>query len=98
MPLERSEVEKIAHLARLELNQDEVQHFVQDLSKVLELIEQMNGADTGDVPPMAHPLESMTQRMREDSVTETNQRDLLQQGAPALEAGLYLVPKVIDSE
>ncbi len=95
MSLEKTDIEKIAHLARLEIDPDDVSRYARDLSVILELVEQMNRVDTGGVQPMAHPLQ-MAQRLRADEVTETNQRDKFQQIAPQVEAGLYLVPKVIE--
>ena len=95
MSLERSDVEKIAHLARLAVSEDELGTVAGDLSNILELVEQMNAVDTAGVTPMAHPLH-MAQRLREDVVTEGDQREHFQAVAPATENGLYLVPKVIE--
>lgn len=98
MPLERHEVEKIAHLARLTLTEAQIPFYASNLSKIFDLVAHINEAKTQGIEPMAHPLESLNQRLREDLVTETDQRELFQSIAPATEAGLYLVPKVIDSE
>lgn len=98
MPLERHEVEKIAHLARLTLSEAQIPFYASNLSKILDLVAHISAADTQNILPMAHPLESLTQRQREDEVTETDQRELFQSIAPDTAAGLYLVPKVIDSE
>lgn len=98
MPLERHEVEKIAHLARLTLSEAQIPFYASNLSKILDLVAHISEANTHDIIPMAHPLEHLTQRLREDDVTETDQRELFQSIAPETEAGLYLVPKVIDSE
>lgn len=95
MSLEKSDVEKIAHLARLAVSEDELDSVASDLSNILDLVEQMNAVDTTGVEPMAHPLH-MLQRLREDVVTEMDQRDLFQSIAPETENGLYLVPKVIE--
>ncbi len=95
MSLDRSDVEKIAHLARLALADEEKDGYVTDLSNILSLVEQMNAVETGGVMPMAHPLH-MTQRLRSDEPTEPNQRERFQRIAPATEDGLYLVPKVIE--
>ena len=95
MSIERSDVEKIAHLARLEVIDADVPEYVRNLSNILDLVAQMDSVDTDNVEPMAHPME-MAQRLREDVVTETNQRDHFQQIAPQTENGLYLVPKVIE--
>ncbi len=95
MSLERSDVEKIAHLARLEVAGADVPEYVRNLSNILDLVVQMDAVDTDGVTPMAHPLDAV-QRLREDDVTETNQREKFQKIAPATENGLYLVPKVIE--
>lgn len=95
MSLTRDDVEKIAHLARLAIREDDVSEYARNLSNILHLVEQMNAVDTNNVDPMAHPLEA-AQRLREDKVTETDQRGRFQAIAPAVEAGLYLVPKVIE--
>jgi len=95
MSLDRSEVEKIAHLARLGVDEAQLDAVAGDLSRILDLVAQMEQVDTGDVKPMAHPLH-MAQRLRDDEVTESDQRDYVQRLAPAAEAGLYLVPRVIE--
>jgi aspartyl-tRNA(Asn)/glutamyl-tRNA(Gln) amidotransferase subunit C len=95
MALERTEVEKIAHLARLGLNEAEIPQTTVTLNNILGLIDAMQAVDTSGIEPLAHPLEA-TQRLRADQVTETNQRDAYQAIAPAVENGLYLVPKVIE--
>ena len=95
MALERSEVEKIAHLARLGLNDGDIPQTTETLNNILGLIDQMQAVDTQGIEPLAHPLEA-TQRLRADRVTESNHRDAYQAIAPAVENGLYLVPKVIE--
>ena len=95
MSLSDAEVRKIAWLARIEIKDDAIAAYARDLSGILDLIEQMNEADTSDVIPMAHPL-AQAQRLRPDVVTEENQRELFQSLAPQVESGLYLVPKVIE--
>ncbi|KNX79633.1 glutamyl-tRNA amidotransferase [Pseudomonas sp. 250J] len=95
MALQRSDVEKIAHLARLGLNEGELPRTTDALNSILGLVDQMQAVDTSGVEPLAHPLET-TQRLRPDQVTESNQRDRYQAVAPSTENGLYLVPKVID--
>ncbi|RMI01169.1 Asp-tRNA(Asn)/Glu-tRNA(Gln) amidotransferase subunit GatC [Stutzerimonas nitrititolerans] len=95
MALERPEVEKIAHLARLDLNEDDLPRTTETLNNILGLIDRMQAVDTNGVEPLAHPLET-TQRLRRDEVTETSQRDAYQAIAPAVEEGLYLVPRVIE--
>ncbi len=95
MSLEKSDVEKIAHLARLAVNEQELESVADGLSSILGLVEQMNAVDTSAVTPMAHPLH-MAQRLRPDAVTEEDRREQFQSVAPQAEAGLYLVPKVIE--
>lgn len=95
MALERSDVEKIAHLARLGLTEAEVPQTTDTLNNILGLIDAMQAVDTTGIEPLAHPLEA-TQRLRADVVSETNQREAYQAIAPAVESGLYLVPKVIE--
>jgi len=95
MALERSDVEKIAHLARLGLNEGDIPQTTATLNNILGLIDQMQAVDTSGVEPLAHPLEA-TQRLRADVVGEENHRDAYQAIAPAVENGLYLVPKVIE--
>jgi aspartyl-tRNA(Asn)/glutamyl-tRNA(Gln) amidotransferase subunit C len=95
MSLTPEEVRKIAHLARLNLSNEDIARFTPQLSRILDFIEQMNKTDTSQVEPLAHPLD-ISQRLRTDVVTEPNLRDKYQQIAPQVEAGLYLVPKVIE--
>jgi len=95
MSLERSDVDKIAHLARLAVTEDELDAVAGDLSNILHLVAQLEAVDTAGVTPMAHPLH-MAQRLREDEVTETDRRERYQAIAPATENGLYLVPRVVE--
>lgn len=95
MALDKSEIEKIAQLARLHVNESEAEEVTNRITDILALIDQMQSVDTESVEPLAHPLD-VVQRLRADQITETNQRDELQQLAPASEDGLYLVPKVLD--
>ncbi|MGM0593390.1 MAG: Asp-tRNA(Asn)/Glu-tRNA(Gln) amidotransferase subunit GatC [Pseudomonadota bacterium] len=95
MALDKSDVENIAHLARLAISEEDVPAYADNLSSILDLVEQMSAVDTEGVAPMAHPL-AMAQRLREDAVTEGNRREHFQQHAPAVENGLFLVPKVIE--
>lgn len=95
MSLGPAEVAKIAHLARLAIREEDAPVYARNLSAILELVAQMNAVDTAGVAPMAHPLD-MAQRSRPDEVTEPNQREQFQAIAPQVEAGLYLVPKVIE--
>lgn len=95
MSLSPDDVKRIAHLARLSISDQDIPVYARTLSNILEFVAQLERADTDDVTPMAHPLD-MSQRLRADEVTEADQRDAYQQNAPQTEAGLYLVPKVID--
>lgn len=95
MALQRSDVEKIAHLARLGLDEDDIPHTLDALNSILGLVDLMQAVDTQGIEPLAHPLEA-SQRLRADQVTETNQRDAYQAIAPSVESGLYLVPQVIE--
>lgn len=93
--LSKEQVQHIATLARLRLADDEMGDVIGKLSRIVEFVDQLKAAPTEDVTPMAHPLDQ-TQRLRPDRVTETNDREHLQQNAPAVQDGLYLVPKVIE--
>jgi len=95
MSLDSSEVKKIAHLARLAIDEDDIPQYAHNLSNILQLVEQMNAVDTDQVSPMAHPLDE-TQRLRDDVVNEVDQRERFQAIAPQTENGLYLVPRVIE--
>ena len=95
MSLGPDDVKKIAHLARLDINESDIAGYADNLSSILDLVEQMNSVDTTGVVPMAHP-QDVAQRLRPDEVLEDNQRDKFQSVAPQTEAGLYLVPKVIE--
>jgi aspartyl-tRNA(Asn)/glutamyl-tRNA(Gln) amidotransferase subunit C len=95
MSLNRSEVEKIAHLARLAVSEAEAESLSMDLSRILEFVAQMDSIETTGVVPMAHPL-GMAQRLRPDEPNEPDRREAYQSIAPATEKGLYLVPKVIE--
>ena len=95
MSLDLSDVKRIAHLARIEIDDAGAQTALQQLSGILGLIEEMQAVNTDGIAPMSHS-QDVTQRLREDIVSETNQRELFQSIAPAVENGLYLVPKVIE--
>lgn len=88
-------VNKIAHLARLSINEQELPEYVTNLSNILTLVEEMNQVDTKQIQPMAHPV-AMSQRLRADKITEPNQREEMQKLTKFTEAGLYLVPQVIE--
>ena len=95
MSLSPDDVKSIARLARLSISDQDIPVYARTLSNILEFVAQLERAETGGVAPMAHPLE-MSQRLRPDQVSETDLRELYQQKAPQVEAGLYLVPKVIE--
>lgn len=95
MSLTSDQIRQVAHLARLELKPEQVQPYATQLSNIFEMVNKLTSARTDGVVPMAHPLE-MTQRLRPDAVTETDQRERFQAQAPAVKHGLYLVPKVIE--
>ncbi|MFV1982175.1 MAG: Asp-tRNA(Asn)/Glu-tRNA(Gln) amidotransferase subunit GatC [Thiohalomonadales bacterium] len=95
MSLKKADIEKIAHLARLGINETDIPEYAKNLSNILNLVEQMNEVDDSNVTPMAHPLDA-GQRLREDVITETDQHEKFQAIAPSVEDGLYLVPKVIE--
>lgn len=95
MSLEADDVKNIAQLARLDIEEKNIEGYAKSLSSILDLVEQMNEVDTTDVQPMAHPMD-VAQRLRADEVLEENQRDSFQKIAPNTEDGLYLVPKVIE--
>jgi len=93
--IERGDVEKIAYLARIQITDAQLDKVTEDLSRILSLVDQMQEVSTEGIEPMSNPLD-MVQRLRADQVTEDNQRERFQAIAPATEAGLYLVPKVIE--
>jgi len=95
MLLQKEDVEKIAHLARLAIDEADIPDYARNLSNILRLIEDMDVVDTDAVTPMAHPLD-MPQRLRADQVSEGDQRERFQKIAPQVENGLYLVPQVIE--
>jgi aspartyl-tRNA(Asn)/glutamyl-tRNA(Gln) amidotransferase subunit C len=93
--LSLDEIRRIADLARLELAPDEAAAMQQQLNDIFAMVDRMNAVDTSGVEPMSHPQQAM-QRLRDDAVAETDRREAFQQIAPAVEDGLYLVPKVIE--
>lgn len=95
MSLDKTGIVKIAWLARLEIAEEDIPGYTSELSGILDMVEQMNSVDTAHCDPLAHPIE-IKARFREDKITEENQRDKFQAIAPAVEQGLYLVPKVIE--
>jgi aspartyl-tRNA(Asn)/glutamyl-tRNA(Gln) amidotransferase subunit C len=95
MSLTIEDVKRIAHLARIEINEQDAQATLQKLGGILDLIEEMQAVDTTGIMPMSHS-QDVVQRLRADVVTQANQRELFQSISPAVENGLYLVPKVIE--
>ncbi|TGD72090.1 Asp-tRNA(Asn)/Glu-tRNA(Gln) amidotransferase subunit GatC [Mangrovimicrobium sediminis] len=95
MAIEQDEIEKIAELARIRVDAAQAADLTRRLGDILAMVDQLQAADTADVEPMAHPLDA-TQCLRADRVTEENRREAFQAIAPAVEDGLYLVPKVIE--
>jgi len=95
MAIERQQVEQLARLARIALDESTLARTTSSLGDVLTLIDQLQAVDTSSVEPMAHPLDAI-QRLRLDVVTEPDQRTALQANAPAVQDGLFLVPKVIE--
>lgn len=95
--LTNEEIQKIADMAHIGIPTEELASYA-DMNQILKFLEQINQVNTTDVEPMAHPL-NLTQRLREDKVTEHAERALLQELAPdRVEAGVYLVPQVINGE
>ena len=99
MSLTPQDITRIANLARLELDAPHAERMLQQLNGFFDIVEQMNGVDTTGVEPLAHPtavMERVALRLRDDVASEPNQREANQQSAPAVERGLFLVPKVIE--
>lgn len=95
MSIKSQDVEKIAHLARIALNPSQIETYTESLNKILKLAEQMQSIDTSNVEPFSHPLDQ-GQRLRPDQVVTENSREHYLACAPKTEAGLYLVPQVIE--
>ena len=99
MSLNASEIQRIANLARLELTPDQSERMLTQINSFFEIVEQMRAVDTTGIEPLAHPvavMQDIALRLREDIACEPNQREANQQSAPAVERGLFLVPKVIE--
>lgn len=94
MSLDKQQVQHIAMLARLSLDDKDIDDVVAKLTRIVDFVDQLQAVPTDDVVPMAHPLDR-TQRLRADAVTEAVERDKIQQNAPQVQDGLYLVPKVL---
>ncbi|MEZ5573624.1 MAG: Asp-tRNA(Asn)/Glu-tRNA(Gln) amidotransferase subunit GatC [Halioglobus sp.] len=95
MAIQQNEIEKIAELARIGIDEQEISQVTQRITEILQMVDQLQAVETLGVEPMANPLDA-TQRLRPDEVTEPNRRDAFQAVAPAVENGLYLVPRVIE--
>jgi aspartyl-tRNA(Asn)/glutamyl-tRNA(Gln) amidotransferase subunit C len=95
MSITDDQIRGIAHLARVAISPEELPGYCENMSNILNFIEQMNAIDTTGVEPLAHPFATY-QRTRPDSVTESNQREALLALSEQSEQGLYLVPKVIE--
>lgn len=95
MSVSDDDVRKVSQLARLAVSDENVHAYAEKLSGILGMVDQLNAVDTTGVEPMSNPLDSV-QRLREDVVTEVNQREKYQAVAPEVEKGLYLVPKVLE--
>lgn len=95
MSISRDTITKVAHLARINLGDEEIPKITQSISDILVLIDKMQSVNTDNVEPLANPHDA-TQRLREDIVTAVNERDKLLQNAPESQDGLFLVPKVIE--
>jgi aspartyl-tRNA(Asn)/glutamyl-tRNA(Gln) amidotransferase subunit C len=95
MSIEQDEIEKIAELARIRISAAQIGQVTQRITEILQMVDQLQAVDTRDIEPMANPLDA-TARLRADEVTECDRREAFQAIAPAVENGLYLVPKVID--
>ncbi len=99
MSLSSTDIQRIAALARLELGSSESERMLTNLNSFFDIVEQMRAVDTSGIAPLAHPFETVRDialRLRDDEVRETNQREANQRSAPAVENGLFLVPKVIE--
>ena len=95
MSIEKSDIEKIASLARIRVDQSAIPEIANRINDILKMVDSMQAVNTADIEPMANPLDAV-QRLRVDLVTERNQREAFQAIAPQVEQGLYLVPKVIE--
>ena len=96
MSLTRQDVEKIAHLARLSITEAELPVYVNSLSNIVNFVDELSRVQTGNVAPLAHPLDGQHQRLRADAVSESDHREQYQANAPSVAAGLYVVPRVIE--
>ena len=95
MTIERSDVLNAAHLARIAIEEQDIENYTRDLGNILDLVDQMQSVNTDNIEPMAHPTDAK-QRLRADEISETDQRDHFQKIANVTDNGLYLVPRVIE--
>jgi len=95
MAIGQDEIEKIAELARIRIAPDQLGEVTQRITEILGMVDQLQAVDTQAVEPMANPLDAV-QRLRPDEITEENRREAFQAIAPAVENGLYLVPRVVE--
>ena len=95
MSIDKSDIEHLCNLTKLNLDDEEQSVFLSQMRSILDMIEELQEVDTGDIEPMAHPLQ-MTQRLRDDEVTEFNDREKYQKNTEFAEDGFYKVPKVIE--
>ena len=95
MSIDKSDIEHLCNLSKLNLDEEEQSVFLSQMQSILDMIEDLQDVDTGDIEPMAHPLQ-MTQRLRDDEVTEFNDREKYQKNTDFAEDGFYKVPKVIE--
>ena len=99
MSLNSQDIDRIANLARLQLQPAEAERMREQINGFFSIVEAMQAVDTTGIEPLAHPvaaIQDVTLRLREDVVSEPNRREANQQSAPAVERGLFLVPKVIE--
>lgn len=95
MSISKEQIEQVAYLARIQIDDTEKSALESKLSSILDMVDELQAADTDGITPMAHPLDA-TQRLRPDEVTEPNEREKFQKLAPEAENGLYLVPRVVE--
>tara|TARA_B100000676_G_scaffold50347_1_gene49429 strand:- start:319 stop:606 length:288 start_codon:yes stop_codon:yes gene_type:complete len=95
MSIDKSDIEHLCNLSKLSLDDEEQSVFLSQMQSILDMIEELQEVDTGDIEPMAHPLQ-MTQRLRDDEVTEFNDREKYQKNTEFAEDGFYKAPKVIE--
>ena len=95
MSIKDKDLEEIAHLARIGVNSNVFPELKKDIQNIIDLVDKMDAVDTSQVNPMTHPLD-ISQPLRKDEITEFDNRKKLQENAPAVKSGLFLVPKVID--